>query len=403
MELLAPAAGLALLSLPAIALLYFLRIRRPPVTSAAIQLWRRQVSDRTADTPWQRLRPSLLLFLQLAAALMLALALVRPAISVDFGRGPTTVVLLDASATMRATDVKPNRFGVAVERARAMVSHLGQGEELAVVLVGPHARLLAPPTSDHGKLESALSHARAEGARGDLGEGLSLADALLAGRAGGRVVMFGDGGARALPGAARVGAPFTYVRVGSSGANTGIEALSLREDGSVYLRLVNHGPTERSLKVQLRGDGRELDVLPVRLPGGSRGELTWDRLPPGTEILEARIESGDVFPEDDVAWLVTAPPRERQVLLISRDGTFLQEALELRTGAFVTNLDPDRYRPPVRDDPGSHYDLYVFDRFLPPGRLPTPALVVAPPEGSGPLAAGAPVDPGGGVPAAPRG
>ena len=68
MTVLAPAAAVLGLTLPVIIALYFLKIRRPTRIVPALHLWPNQIRDRQANVPWQRLRPSWLLFLQLLAA-----------------------------------------------------------------------------------------------------------------------------------------------------------------------------------------------------------------------------------------------------------------------------------------------------------------------------------------------
>src|SRR4029077_7170570 len=62
MSFLAPAAAILALTLPAIVALYFLKIRRPTRIVPALHLWPNQIRDRQANVPWQRLRPSWLLF-----------------------------------------------------------------------------------------------------------------------------------------------------------------------------------------------------------------------------------------------------------------------------------------------------------------------------------------------------
>src|SRR4030081_2447290 len=123
-----PVGGL--ITLPAIVLLYFLKARRPEVRVATLMFWRPYVADRQANAPWQRLRPSLLLLLQLLAALMLALGLMRPGLIGAAGISSTTVVMIDASPSMQATDVRPSRFQAAVERARSGAGPLKPGQEM---------------------------------------------------------------------------------------------------------------------------------------------------------------------------------------------------------------------------------------------------------------------------------
>ncbi len=395
MELLAPLGALALLAVPAIALLYFLKVRRPEVKVATLMFWRLHLADRQANAPWQRLRPSLLLLVQLLAAVALALALLRPGVTGAAGVASTTVVMLDGSASMQATDVGPNRFQAAAARAKTMAGQMRPGQEMALILLGSHAQLLAAPTGDVATLDAALDRARPSGQAGDLGEGVSLANSILSGRAGGSIVLLGDGHAKPPPTPPRVAAPLTYVPIGVTGENAGIEAISRSGAGAVFMRVADYGRQARDLKVELRADGRLVDVLPVHLEGNSTTDLTWSRLSADTQVLEARLSPSDAFAVDDAAWLVTAAAPAHNVLLVTTENGFLSRALKLRPGVNLTVVDPKAYKPGA-------YDLYVFDGFVPAGKLPEPALLVGPPQGEGPVPVGAGIDPGGVLPANPR-
>jgi hypothetical protein len=114
-------------------------------------------------------------------------------------------------------------------------------------------------------------------------------------------------------------------------------------------------------------------------------------------VVEARLVPGDDFGLDDAAWLVVEEPVARRVLLVTSGNAFLARALGVRDDLELTTVAPADYRPPP-----APYDLYVFDGFVPPGPLPQPALVVAPPTGSGPVAAGEYRDPGEVLPSDPR-
>ncbi len=396
MTLLAPIAALALLALPFIVLLYFLKVRRPEVRVANLVLWVRHVADRQANTPWQRLRWSALLLLQLLAALVLALALMRPGVVGAAGVGNTTVVLLDASASMQATDVAPSRFGSAVADVHTLIASLGPNAQMAIVLMGAHAQLLAAPTGDQALLDSALSRAQPSSGASDLGQGISLANAILAGRPGGSIVLIGDGHSTPPTVPPRVNAPVRYVPVGASDQNVSVEALTRTGQGSVFMRVVNYGRQPRDVQVQMLADGRLVDVLPVHVDGNASSDLNWNRLPAGTQLLEARTNPADYLLLDDSAWLLTGAPVARNVLLVTDENTFLQRALGLRPGVKVTTVAPKDYKP------GTPADLYVFDGFVPPGKLPDPALLVGPPAGQGPVAAGPTMDPGAVLPPDPR-
>jgi Ca-activated chloride channel homolog len=395
MEFLVPAAALALLALPAIVLLYFLKVRRPEVRVSSLMFWRPYVADRQANAPWQRLRPSALLFLQLLAALVLAIGLMRPGLIGAAGVDSTTVVMLDASPSMESTDVAPSRFAAAVERAKGLAGQLAPGQQMAVILLGDHAQMLAAPTGDSALLRSALDRARPSGSAGDFAEAISLANSILSGRPGGSIILLSDGHSRPPTSPPRVSAPFTYESIGATGENTAIQAMNRSGNGSVFLRLANYGRGTRELKVEMRADGRLADVLPVRLEGNTTADLTWSRMPASTQVLEARLTPDDALGLDDAAWLVIAEPPHHAVLLVTSENGFMQRALKLRPGLDVTTVKPGDYKP-------GRYDLTVFDGFVPTGKLPEPALLINPPSGQGPVAPGAQIDPGAVLPGDPR-
>ena len=79
MTFVSPLTGLLLGSVvvPLLLLLYFLRLRRQSLQVSSTMLWERAVEDLHANTPFQRLRPSTLLVLQLCALLFVILAIMQ--------------------------------------------------------------------------------------------------------------------------------------------------------------------------------------------------------------------------------------------------------------------------------------------------------------------------------------
>src|SRR5687767_8481850 len=97
-------AGAALAAV--VVIFYILKLKRRPVPVPFSPLWQRILRDKEATTLFSQLKRLLSLLLQLAliALLLLALGDPRPAVAVSEGRH--LVVLVDASASMKATDVE---------------------------------------------------------------------------------------------------------------------------------------------------------------------------------------------------------------------------------------------------------------------------------------------------------
>src|SRR5450755_4978539 len=109
MNLLVPAALAFGLIIPIILLLYFMRPKRQQRTVASTLLWQQALQDMQASRPWQRLRITPLLILQILAAIFIVLVLARPAVFANSSISGDTIIILQASASMQATDVAPSR------------------------------------------------------------------------------------------------------------------------------------------------------------------------------------------------------------------------------------------------------------------------------------------------------
>src|SRR5262245_34369531 len=98
-------------------LLYFLKLKRQPLAVPSTFLWRKTIQDTQVNSLFQWLRRNLLLLLQLLTLFTLLYALLNLQRNADLQTGRHYVLLIDNSASMSATDVKPSRLEQAKESA----------------------------------------------------------------------------------------------------------------------------------------------------------------------------------------------------------------------------------------------------------------------------------------------
>ena len=388
MTFLAPLAAALAITLPAIVALYFLRIRRPTRIVPALDLWPDQIRDRQANVPWQRLRFSWLLLLQLLVAAVLVAAAVQPALSASANLAPHTIVLIDASASMQAKDVEPSRLDEAKRQVGAMIDQLGPQDRMTLIAVQSTARIVGSGSGDHDALHRALNAIAPANGPADLSAALSLASGIVRAGEESRAYLFSDGILEPLRTSFANGLPFPieYRRVGVSGENVGLTSLVVRagtQSRAAYLRVHNFGQQPRSFTLEWRSDAGLIDVRSVSLAAGQAEDLALP-VPDAANTVTARIEAKDNFRLDDSATAVARAPRAFHVLLVTPGNVFLEQALRLRTDFQLDVIAPAAYRS------STSYAMTVFDRYSPSAMPDAPFVMVDPPAGS-PLAGGAQV------------
>ncbi len=360
----APAALWGLLLIPLVVLLYLLRARREPRVVSSTLLWERATRDLVARLPVRRLERSILLLLQVLVIAAVILALARPLVALRGFAGDAVVLVLDATASMQATDVVPSRLAAARAAALAVLARLGPRQPAAVVSAAGRARLLLEFTTDRTAARAAIDGVRATDTTGGVDEAVALAASM---RAGGRlpvVHVFSD----TPPGTPGV----VWHRVGRGGPNAGITAVRARTGpgGRTYLmvRLEAFGaPAARQLIV--RAGPRVLATHRVQLTPGAPRTVLVD-LGQTSGVVTAALEGADVLPADDRAALVAGPAGRPRVLVVGERSPVLAAAL---AAAPTGGVEHAREASP---DQWGRASVIVLDRVPVPAPLPPGAYLL---------------------------
>jgi Ca-activated chloride channel family protein len=390
MNLLIP-AGLAFGAIiPIILILYFMRPKRQERVVGSTLLWREALQDIQASRPWQRLRVTPLLILQLLAAIAIVLILARPAIFASSPISGNTIIILQASASMQATDVAPNRFERAKNTIADLIDTMGPSDQLSLISMARTPRVLITQSRDKGQLYAALQQANVTNQDADLTSALSLATSLAATQPHAQILVVGDGHVMQPDQAIALPVPVSYMPVGTNAPNVALTALASRfieKTFTVVANVANFSHQSRSVPVELYADGSLVSVQTVNLPAGANGSVTWTTVKPTAHILHARLLSQDAMSIDQDAWAIVGSSFHGRVLLVTKGNAFLLAALRSQPNVELFTIEPEKYSSTMS------YDLTVFDGYAPPTLPEGNLLFVNPPEGnylfgsSGPLSA----------------
>ncbi len=379
-----PGALWLALAAPVILLLWMLRPRRPRLRVPSLMLWERSPTVRQSARPWQRLRNHPLLWIQLLAALLLALAAARPFLA-GADQARQLVVLLDASGSMRATDVAPDRFSAARSIVLDLARDLGPGERITVVRLDQEPRLLVAGAQSESQVRAALEREAPGFGPPDVAATVALAASVAAGPA--EWVLVGDGGI-AIPEDTRLPpeTSFRFVPVGGAAANVAVTGLSLREVApdvlAVQAALRNTGATAVSGRLQLLAEGELVAAQEWSVEPRAETFVTWTGLSAAPAWYEARISG--VAPEanallhDDEAWAGVPRSGVSSLLLVSPGNLFLERALTLDPRVQAFRAEPSDWS--ALSSQGA-YGMTVLDRMWPEALPRGNVLLVGPPVG----------------------
>jgi len=374
----------------AVVAFYILKLRRRTVAIPFAPLWQRILKDKEATSLFSKLKRLLSLLLQLALLLLLVVALGDPRAAATLIKGRNLVVLVDASASMQATDVAPTRLGAAKDEVKALIRGLGGSDRMLIAQMDAMVTPLGPMSGDTSELERALDEVKPTDARADFPRALRFATDSLRGVDNGEIVVVSDGNlgeAADASGPVHLGdAKLAFVPVGKGRKNVAITEFSVRRyplDKSRYevmLEVTNTGPDAEDVELSLLGDGQLVDLTKLRLKAGERLPRFYPSLSGASRTLEAKLQrldgSRDDLPADDHAYALLPERRRAKVLVVTPGNTYLEAALLLDEYLDVTQMGPREFA--ARGGLGSGYEVVVFDAVTPAQPPKTNAIYIDP-------------------------
>ncbi|MFO0646670.1 MAG: VWA domain-containing protein [Polyangiales bacterium] len=365
----------------AVVVLYLLKLRRRRVPVPSSRLWARVLQPKPASNLFAMLKRLLSLLLQLVLFGLIIAALGDPRLKGAAAAGRSIVVLVDGSASMKATDVPGTRARQGRDAVLRMVREMGPADRMLLAQMDAEVTTLTPMTDDPAELEAALRNYAPRDTGADLAKGLRFGLDALQGATSPELVVVGDGAydpPRDAGGEVRLGrVPLRFVGVGRRGRNVGITAFAARRyplDKSRYEVLVElrswSDRTER-VELTLSADGAPVDASRLTLePGASVQRVLPDRTgADGTLEASVRFEDGsrDDLPADDRAYATLPERRRARVLSVTEGNRYLEAALLLDDYLDVVEATPAEATARLQSE---RFDVVIFDKVtapVPPG------------------------------------
>jgi Ca-activated chloride channel family protein len=367
MSFLAPIAFAFAAAIPVVIVFYLLKRKRTVKLISSTLLWQKFLAETQANAPFQRLRHNWLLLLQILMLLLAVFALARPYVTGTARSSRLRVLILDASASMQATDEKPSRFEKARAEALKWVDGLRDGDQMVILLAGGNTEVKQSATTDKSALRRALQSARPTDSPTRLLEAFQLAETLLknqSDRDNPEIHLFSDGAIRDIEEIANRNLPLVYHRIGQTGNNLGIGSIDVRANPddaaqrALFASIVNPMPSEQQVNVELRFGDDLIETRPVMVPATNTLPLAFVADQARDGIFTVRLDHKDDLAADNQASIVSILPRPVKALLVTRGNRILEKVLRAVPGVQLSTA-------PELVDEVRGYDVVVLDGITP--------------------------------------
>ncbi|MGV6814943.1 MAG: BatA domain-containing protein [Phycisphaerales bacterium] len=393
MSFVAPIAGLLAggIGVLSVLVMYMLRLRRRPVQVSSTMLWTRAIKDMEGNIPFQRLSPTVLLWIHVLIVLLLALAIARPVMDRGLVDGHRVFVLIDTTASMNAKRAD-GRSGLDRAKAQAIARveslfDAGRLPRVSVLACGLEPRAVMVDSTDRGRLIGEIGRIEGTDQPGAMSDGIGLAESMIESMKGegdsagegdeprsdaqSLVWIYSDGGSMdsdRVPMRGGFGVSQSPYGLGELRVNLGIVGLSATRDRSepelcrVFVRVQrSQSGGGAGVVVRLRSGRDLLASKPMVFEADqSSVQATIEIHRADDALIEVSLDGDDGFEADQRAWVRLPDAHPTRVVVVAPDGQadpLLVDMLEVVARAPARAISAD--------DPIGSADLVVYDRASP--------------------------------------
>ncbi len=364
MSFLAPFAFLFAAAIPVVILFYLLKRKRVTRLVSSTVLWQRFLAETQANAPFQKLRKNWLLFLQILLLVLAVLALARPYFATRMKPAELRVVILDASASMQATDESPSRFEKARAEALKWVDGLAGSDQMVILEAGGRTDVKQPATSEKAALRRALQACQCTDSPTRLVPALRMAESLVRDRKGAEIHLFSDGAVSDLKEFENKALPLVFHRIGKRCENLGITAMDVRANPenarqrAIYANVANFSTNRQQAELQLLFENQRVDGRFLNIPPGESSPQVFIANQDREGVFTVKLAAQDDLAADNQASVVSLLPKPVKVLLVSKGNHFLEKAFRAVPNVELTVVQ-------TLNDSAPGFDFVVLDDVVP--------------------------------------
>ncbi len=359
-----------LIAVPIIIILYILKPKGTDMKISSNLLWEKVFRNNRSKTIFEKFLHEILMYLEIAAAVLLVLALMAPFLLSGKGTSGNYVIIIDDTLSMQHETDGKTRLDMAKEEAISLL-HSIKGN-VSVIKSSDTASLLISNSSNTDEIKKVINSIEPVDKEGSLDECYGI----LASMEDINTVVYTDGngqeGAASLAGAFDI----TVMYMGEKSLNVSVDYVDSREnEGAIDIsaRFTNHGDKNVSFDAVLYDDKDSLiDMKSVTAEAGksvsclfNEDSVTGEYVRVSISGIEFSDENGNVSKDkdslknDNDGYTLIKKQGSGDALLISNGNTFVEKAFSAVTGKDLSRATSDGAAV------SGNYDLIIYDAGFP--------------------------------------
>ena len=383
MSFLLPLGLLALSSVIALIIIWIIKPKYHEKTISSTLIWELSLKYQKRKMPFQWLKQSLLLLLQILILVILSFMLAKPFIKLNT-RGGEKIFILDCSASMQAVTNGETRFDKAKKEILKTVGQKTDEDKITIILAEKTATFAVRRENANDVINKVINEAECSYTSSDVASAISLANGVLTENPSAEIILYTD--------VDYVHPGYVTVKNMSEGEwNVSVLSFNAELKNGFYQFSADVASYNRAANVTVKlivngvdRDDKKIDLEQTRtvyIAQNASQTVVWheesDLQVYSFEKATIAIYENDSFGYDN-SLTVYGKTRRRYVELISEYPNMLNVAL-------LSNPENSVFQASLKPTPNiyeSGYDLYLYEGYM-PEKLPTDgALIIVNPTSS---------------------
>ncbi|RLI94202.1 MAG: hypothetical protein DRO90_02415 [Candidatus Altiarchaeales archaeon] len=340
-----PWAFLGLLLLIPIIILYLLKPKPKRIRFPTIMFITRVERDRRFRFFPKRFVRDPLLIVQILIILLFVIAIADPYMKTRVKKGiaENVVFIIDSSASMRATDIYPNRFERAKQIVNGILDKMQEGTKVSILLA-ENVPIIVLKNSNKENAKSVLNQIECGDTPTNIGDAILFAKDMLSDVSGSKEIYLisdfsnteGMDVGVACSIAEKDGIDVNLLEINNNGENMGIVGIQgkrfLSERDRFYLTFTvrNYYETDKDVEIEIWLNDNLISKINDKIPRNSeRLFYIEDKISYDLGIIRVMLNVNDNLEVDNRAFLVIPKIKKYNILLITNDSAddFLKYAI----------------------------------------------------------------------------